>query len=390
MKPLFSLFFALLISLVSFGQANQTTTGNWDNASLWASNNIGDVVTETVSLSANITSTILNGETYTIGDFTLNQNNSLYVNAGGTLNVGDATHAATFITNQNSQLYIDGNFTIYGAVSMPQNITIIINGTLTIKGGLTLGQNANIQINSSGKLIINGDFTATQNTNVNITGSGQALVNGSINVAHGSNLNTPTNGFQYGGTCSDGNSNFCSNATYNGALPITLLYFNATQVENEIKLTWATASEINFNYFSIEKADTSALQFREIGRVNGSGTKNSLTKYEFTDNKTLGKNYYRLKSIDYDGKFDQSNVILISVDGAKSFTVYPNPVKGDLNLITNFNPSQDDRIVIYNFAGNVVHTGTPTTFINPSLSQGIYLVKYVSPTYQATVKIIVE
>src|SRR5258706_3566124 len=186
-----SLIIGLLGAITANSQAVKISTGNWNTASNWSGNNVGDLITETVIINANQTSTILNGETYTINNLTLTQNDKLYVNAGGHLNVGDATHPAVMTTDQNNELYIDGNLTVWGSVSIPQNITINITGIFIINGNFTLNQNANITIATGGKLDIKGDFIAGQNTNVSITGSGQALVDGSINVDHGSILSTP-------------------------------------------------------------------------------------------------------------------------------------------------------------------------------------------------------
>lgn len=393
MKKLILLFLLAITNSLLFSQAVKTSSGNWDVATNWSGSNIGDVVTETVTINQNQTSTILNGETYTINNLLLNQNDKLYVNLGGTLNVGNATHPATFTTDQNNELYIDGNFTIWGNTTIPQNINITIKGTLTIKGKLTMSQNANIIINTGGKFIIGGDFVAGQNTNVNISGTGSVKVSGNINVDHGSNLNSPAGGFQFGGTCNDNGANFCSHATSNPALPIKLLYFTSEIVDGQVILNWATATEKNFDKFIIERSTDSSLEFISIGEVSGHGNSSTKIAYSYTDQIVASHAYYRLKSVDYDYSFEYSNVVIIDSNAPKSFTVYPNPLSGNnLKYTANFETSSNDMVVITDQMGNTMLTTTlSNNEINmPSLQSGVYFVRLNISNYNRIIKLIIK
>lgn len=381
----------LLGSIAAYPQAVKTSTGNWNDASNWSGNNIGDLVTETVIINANRTSTILNGETYTINNLTLNQNDKLYVNTGGHLNVGDATHPATMTTDQNNELYIDGDLTVWGNVAIPQNITIKITGTFTIKGTLSLNQNANIAISTGGKLDIGGDFTAGQNTNVTITGTGEALVHRNISVDHGSNLNSPANGFQYGGICTDGGNNFCTHATSNSALPIELLSFIASNNTNgETVLSWVTVSEINFDYFEIEQS-FNGTDFKQVGEIKGHGTTNEKHNYELVLDQYNGIVYFRLKSVDYDGYMQYSSVISIQSENKKIIKIFPNPTNTDqlTNIFTNF--KDDVMIALYDQSGHQVKQLIVVDnqfFLD--VSPGLYFVKCYSGTTQTVSKLLIK
>lgn len=388
---LFSLI--MLTSSLLFAQAVKTSSGDWDVASNWSGSNIGNIVTESVTINQNQTSTVLNGETYTIGDLLLNQNDKLYVNLGGTLNVGDVTHPATFTTDQNNELYIYGNFTIWGNTTIPQNINMTINGTLTIKGKLTMSQNANITINTGGKFIIGGDFVAGQNTNVNISGTGSVKVSGNINVDHGSNLNSPAGGFQFGGTCNDNGANFCSHATSNPALPIKLLYFTSEIADGQVMLNWATATEKNFDKFIIERAIGNSLDFVSIGEVSGHGNSSTKIVYSYTDQIVGSRVYYRLKSVDYDYSYDYSNVVSVESNVEKNFIVYPNPLSGtNLNYKINFDTTDNDIIVITDQTGNIVLSTkvSNSTITMPTLQSGIYFVRLNTSNYNKVIKLIVK
>ena len=102
---------------------------------------------------------------------------------------------------------------------------------------------------------------------------------------------------------------------YTPNLPISLIQFNC-QVTKELKvlLNWSTASEINNNYFSIERRLNLENNFESIGIVKGSGNSYNIINYEFLDNDIIIEEkekfyYYRLKQVDYDGKFEYSKII---------------------------------------------------------------------------------
>jgi len=95
------------------------------------------------------------------------------------------------------------------------------------------------------------------------------------------------------------------------ALPIELLYFEASENERYNHLTWSTASENNNDYFNIEKTQDGVI-FYNIVTVNGAGNSNYQIHYEYDDYE-LNDNicYYRLKQTDYDGKFKYHNIISV-------------------------------------------------------------------------------
>ena len=95
------------------------------------------------------------------------------------------------------------------------------------------------------------------------------------------------------------------------SLPIELLYFKGVPSERHNHLTWSTASEHNNHYFEIEKT-LDGIEFNTINRINGSGNSQTKIDYKFDDyNIDNNINYYRLKQVDFDGKFQYSDVISI-------------------------------------------------------------------------------
>jgi hypothetical protein len=110
-------------------------------------------------------------------------------------------------------------------------------------------------------------------------------------------------------------------------VPVELTSFTATLVKNEVLLMWTTASEINNMGFEVQKKIStywSVLKF-----VEGHGSSTTTHTYNFTDDKPqMGKeNSYRLKQIDYNGLFNYSDIVLVSVpfEGYSLEQNYPNP-----------------------------------------------------------------
>jgi Secretion system C-terminal sorting domain len=109
-------------------------------------------------------------------------------------------------------------------------------------------------------------------------------------------------------------------------LPIELIFFNAFLQPNGVELTWTTASELNNDFFTIERG--SGEKFEKVKTVKGKGTTNLTSNYQEVDENPLsGTFYYRLKQTDFDGKFTYSEVRTIENNNpVSSFKVYPNPV----------------------------------------------------------------
>ncbi len=98
------------------------------------------------------------------------------------------------------------------------------------------------------------------------------------------------------------------------ALPVTLIHFNAEIKNNIAYITWATASEINNNYFTIERS-SDGQHFRSVKQVKGAGNSESIKEYSEIDPDPLpGTSYYRLKQTDYNS--DTQVYYMVTVQNA--------------------------------------------------------------------------
>jgi hypothetical protein len=109
------------------------------------------------------------------------------------------------------------------------------------------------------------------------------------------------------------------------SLPIELLYFKAEVLKgSEVGLSWETASELNNDYFKIERSQ-SGFAWDYVGKVPGVGTTTERQSYSYVDESPYqGLSYYRLKQTDHDGSFSYSQIRPIRMTDL-AFRIYPNP-----------------------------------------------------------------
>jgi len=125
----------------------------------------------------------------------------------------------------------------------------------------------------------------------------------------------------------------------NYPLPIELIDFNGKYInDNKIELYWTTATEINNDYFTIEKS-SDLNSWSILTTVKGAGNSNTMLNYScFDNNPYIGTtNYYRLKQTDYNGKFTYFKPISIDGKANNNFevNVFPNPCNNVLNINCN-------------------------------------------------------
>lgn len=167
-------------------------------------------------------------------------------------------------------------------------------------------------------------------------------------------------------------------------LPIELINFSAKAVDQKVRLDWTTASEINNDYFTIERA-ADAINFNEINNTDGAGNSTSINYYSMIDDSPLpGVSYYRLKQTDFNGAYSYSNIISVQKT-ANDFDIISAYYSQSQQFTVDFNC--DNKCVLtlelYDLMGKKVYSaienssGTNSEIIIPTrnLTEGIYLIK---------------
>lgn len=123
-------------------------------------------------------------------------------------------------------------------------------------------------------------------------------------------------------------------------LSVKLVSFTGKLAQpKKVLLEWVTNEEVNNKYFILERSED-AIKFEARATIDGKGTSNQINKYQFTDEISSSAKiiYYRLKSVDMDGKFSYSAIIAVRLGSNVSIdkiSVYPNPFVSNVKISVN-------------------------------------------------------
>jgi len=183
-------------------------------------------------------------------------------------------------------------------------------------------------------------------------------------------------------------------------LPIELTYFRAEVRGEQVSINWATSSEVNTDYFVIEKSQDNKT-YTEVGRVKAAGFSNEVIDYEVLDkNPWNGISYYRLKEIDLDGNTYHFPPVKIEYDGITQLSLYPNPIPKQTSLNISFNSKRDSQIklMLIDAQGRSILSSTESVLrginaiqLNPHfLRSGPYNLIIISGTQYYRMGVVVE
>lgn len=248
-----------------------------------------------------------------------------------------------------------------------------------VNGALTTSPFSNIILmNSASSNNVYWQINGALEVGDNAFFGGTLLVNGAINLL----LNSSLEGRGLSRAGAINTYTITATLPVPPSLSIKLLYFKGLNKHSYNSFSWSTATEINNDYFTLEKA-TDAVHFIDVLKINGAGNSNSVLFYSAIDNHpTIGMSYYRLKQTDFDEKYTYSKLVVIDVVSLLSddFYIYPNPFSTSATvLINDILQLNKVELRIYNILGEEVMaasiTNQITTLDTRSLLTGIYSYK---------------
>ncbi|MEM9340859.1 MAG: T9SS type A sorting domain-containing protein [Bacteroidota bacterium] len=297
------------------------------------------------------------------------------VNFSGTCNeTANRNHNGNGVLTISGDLsWSSGTFNIRGPVVVTGSLTftgtstlrILVNGSLEVRSGATV-TGRDVEVGADGSLTIDagGVMSATSLTNdafgpLNNT----VTVNGVLTVSPGNFLNNSDGIIAGNGTI---NADIVDNGTSvftgihngsctgncSGVLPVELISFSAIQKGNNCELAWETASEINNEGFYVERSINPDQGFMDVGFVSGNGDSEEIIRYRYVDTSASGgRYYYRLKQVDYDGKFEYSPIIYHQQDKLEdpSIFIYQNQVTQQ--IVFSYWPDGIDKVELMTLDG---------------------------------------
>lgn len=227
---------------------------------------------------------------------------------------------------------------VNGDVTFKNGSVVILNtgGVFIINGNVDNKNNSN-QISISGLLSITGNYTGGNGSAV--IGTGVMNITGTVDVAGSGNVFGSTMDCTTPGAC---------NSSFIAPLPIKLLNFEALLNDNKIDLKWATSTEINNDYFTIEKS-SDLTNWEVVSNVNGAGNSSTNIEYFEVDYfPYLGISFYRLKQTDFDGVYSYSKIISVKVESklTQGINLFPNPVWRGSELKMQFSEITNAKVLI--------------------------------------------
>lgn len=168
-------------------------------------------------------------------------------------------------------------------------------------------------------------------------------------------------------------------------LPVELVSTTATCDNDNAVITWTTASEINNNFFTVERS-ADGENFVEVGRVDGSGTTSQMHTYSLVDHHNTGFSYYRIRQTDYNGASTVSPKFSYNAcsTGENSFDVIN---AGNNSLVIGINSNADANYNVYvsDVTGRIVNEQSVFAnegsnrfeFSELNLTSGVYMVSII-------------
>jgi hypothetical protein len=181
-------------------------------------------------------------------------------------------------------------------------------------------------------------------------------------------------------------------ASNSSSLPVSYASLTAVAVNNESHINWSTASESNTSHFEIERS-TNGNDFIKIGKVDAANNSTQIVQYAFIDAYPELENYYRLKQVNLDGKFEYSGIVRVSfTNKVNNYAIWPSPAS---NLV-QINNLTDDEVAyqISNVMGKPVKNGSISATHNSidiqQLETGVYFINLQTISGNTVLKFVKE
>jgi hypothetical protein len=158
-------------------------------------------------------------------------------------------------------------------------------------------------------------------------------------------------------------------------LPVSWMYTRAETDKEGVTINWATGSEDNNWKFEVEKSSDQK-DWKTIGEVKGMGNSVLVNKYSFLDANMNGSTaYYRVKQLDYNGKYSYSQIVSANTDDAAIQAPVVGYDEAQLGYVVRGKAINTIRVT--NLQGETVFVSSDCADeqLIPAMGAGVYLVQ---------------
>ncbi len=177
-------------------------------------------------------------------------------------------------------------------------------------------------------------------------------------------------------------------------LSVSFVSFESRCENNQTMLTWATASELNNNYFEVQKS-IDGKNWIPLSKINGAGNSTQIRNYKYLDvSAQKSSSLYRLKQVDFNGNYIYSNIIASKNCGEdlQESVIYPNPTTGMIYIQTSGDPEDVRFVEVYNLLGEKIfgYKGFLSSIDFGGLENGVYYIHILYDSNTVVKKIVLN
>lgn len=162
-------------------------------------------------------------------------------------------------------------------------------------------------------------------------------------------------------------------------LPIEMISFDVVNEYDHLNFSWVTVNEVNNDYFEILHS-TDGIHFEPLGQVQGAGDSNHLIEYSWGyKHNHYGNHYFKLRQVDFDGKFVESDLISVSISHNQFISLYPNPTHDYLNIDVDH-----DNVIweLLSLEGDIIEIGATKEVNLKGYENGMYILRIDSQNFR--------
>lgn len=164
--------------------------------------------------------------------------------------------------------------------------------------------------------------------------------------------------------------------SYFGALPVKISSFKAAYNKQQVDVSWNVASQVNVKSYELEWR-TDFTTYKKV--TEQSAIEGKAIYYAKHPSPMAGNNYYRIKAVDEDGKFDYSEEKVVKILNNQAVVMYPNPAGKEVNIKLGYT-AKNAKITLVNAIGvkvfeNVIREAATCSFPVNLFASGMYFVR---------------
>ncbi|MEM6630278.1 MAG: PQQ-dependent sugar dehydrogenase [Bacteroidota bacterium] len=169
--------------------------------------------------------------------------------------------------------------------------------------------------------------------------------------------------------------------------------------ENKVQLSWKRTDAVSNEYFEVERSVDGGKTYEVLGMLSDTNpSEQRIASFTFLDATPLwGFNQYRIKAVNRFGTFVYSPVRGITFPKSLTYSLYPNPSKGEISLDVLVGQGLRTQFRLIDLTGRTIYThswipewGKPQTLNLRLVSPGLYMYEWENTVEKGGGKLLIN